>query len=60
MARWLRRFCPLLDAVLGCFIAVVDSLLHAAVGDKRLMRRMRIVFLGVVCATIEGERMKIK
>lgn len=38
----------LLDMVLGRFIAMADSLLRVAMCDERLMRRMRIVFLGVV------------
>jgi hypothetical protein len=38
----------LLDVVPGRFIAVADSSLRMAVCDKRLMRHMRIVFLGVV------------
>lgn len=38
----------LLDVVFRRFIAVADSLLHMAMGDKRLMRRMRIVFLCVM------------
>ena len=49
----------LLDVVLGRFIAVADSLLRVAMCDERLMRRMRIVFLGVVlrCAAMMQRRL---
>jgi hypothetical protein len=38
----------LLDVVFRRFIAMADSLLRVAMRDERLMRRMRIVLLGVV------------
>src|ERR1051325_10687469 len=37
----------MLDMVLGCLIAMANGLLRVTMGDERLMRRMRIVFLGV-------------
>src|SRR5579872_2088574 len=38
----------MLDMVLGCLIAVANGLLCVAMRNERLMRGMRIVFLGVV------------
>src|SRR5690348_4835043 len=37
----------MLDMVLGRLIAMANGLLRVTMGDERLMRRMRIVLLGV-------------